>query len=185
VLQAALEEFGEKGYPGTTTAGIARAAGVSEKTVFDLFGDKKSLYLEVRAAVTDEIMMDILPRLPLGAGAPDILRALGREFLEQTLPRLSRIRVSIQAISALEDPDIRRDARGFFIRLHDMIEKMLEDGRHAGLVREDVDLDQFAWAYVLALHSIGYLELVDRGRRIDTGRAMGLIDGIVDLVEVR
>ena len=41
VLDAATEEFAAKGYHGTSTEDIARAAGISQPYLFRLFGSKK------------------------------------------------------------------------------------------------------------------------------------------------
>jgi AcrR family transcriptional regulator len=47
ILDAAYELFLEQGYPGTTMAGVARAAGVSVETVYKSFGSKAALAKKV------------------------------------------------------------------------------------------------------------------------------------------
>jgi TetR/AcrR family transcriptional regulator len=47
ILEAATRVFGDFGYEGTTTAGIARAADVSQPYVVRVFGTKEKLFLEV------------------------------------------------------------------------------------------------------------------------------------------
>jgi AcrR family transcriptional regulator len=47
ITQAALALFAEHGYDGTTTAGIAARAGVTEKTLFKHFGSKRRLFAQV------------------------------------------------------------------------------------------------------------------------------------------
>ena len=47
ILQAGLKLFAEKGYNGSTTAEIARAAGVAEGTIFRHFSTKKELLIAV------------------------------------------------------------------------------------------------------------------------------------------
>lgn len=47
ILEAALKVFTEKGYNGSTTAEIARAAGVAEGTIFRHFATKKELLIAV------------------------------------------------------------------------------------------------------------------------------------------
>lgn len=66
ILGAALAVFGARGYVGTTTDEVAKAAGVSQPYVVRLFGSKESLFLAAldeavgrllrafRAAVADE-----------------------------------------------------------------------------------------------------------------------------------
>lgn len=46
ILEAAASLFGRNGYTGTTTAAIAREAGVAEVTLFRHFGGKEKLFAE-------------------------------------------------------------------------------------------------------------------------------------------
>ncbi len=45
IVTAALRLFGERGFRGTTTAEIARTAGVAEGTIYRYFKDKKELLI--------------------------------------------------------------------------------------------------------------------------------------------
>jgi TetR/AcrR family transcriptional regulator len=47
ILDAARELFGARGYHGTTTDQIAKAAGISQPYVVRMFGTKEKLFLEV------------------------------------------------------------------------------------------------------------------------------------------
>jgi AcrR family transcriptional regulator len=48
ILQAAVEEFGAKGYAGARTAAIAARAGVNQQLISYYFGGKKGLLDELR-----------------------------------------------------------------------------------------------------------------------------------------
>ncbi len=50
MLDAAFDSFGERGYQGTTMAGVAAAAGVAEQTVYFTFHTKAALLHEVMVA---------------------------------------------------------------------------------------------------------------------------------------
>ncbi|MES2170767.1 MAG: TetR family transcriptional regulator [Actinomycetota bacterium] len=47
ILEAATAVFGDYGYVGTTTAVVAKAAGVSQPYVVRMFGTKQQLFIEV------------------------------------------------------------------------------------------------------------------------------------------
>lgn len=47
MLEAASLVFGERGYEGTTTDAVARAAGVSQAYIVRMFGSKQALFTEV------------------------------------------------------------------------------------------------------------------------------------------
>jgi TetR/AcrR family transcriptional regulator, transcriptional repressor for nem operon len=183
VLEAAIRKFGEKSFLTATTAEIAEEAQVSEKTVFDLFGDKKTLYLEVREHIRRTAIADMLPRLPIGAGAPRILRALGREFLREVSRNSDRARVSLQSITAIDDPEIKKSTQDFFLETHSLVKRVLKNGQQAGLVSEDLDLVQFAWTYAMALHAVGFVTLMDYPQRMSEDSALVFLNRLIDTIE--
>ncbi len=65
ILFAALDAFAHAGYRGATTRVIARAAGVSEITLFRLFGSKAELFAELVRQI-DELLAapTTLPEVP-------------------------------------------------------------------------------------------------------------------------
>src|ERR1700750_1999010 len=56
VLKAATQEFGERGYFGTTTDKVAAAAGVSQPYVVRIFGTKEKLFLAVLERALETLM---------------------------------------------------------------------------------------------------------------------------------
>ena len=80
ILSAAIRAFSEVGYAGATTAGIARAAGVTQPLVHHHFGSKDGLW---RAAM-DAVFSNV-PRI---AGAVDA--SSPREALTEILERFVR-----------------------------------------------------------------------------------------------
>ena len=56
ILAAATEVFGERGYAGATTDGIARAAGISQAYVVRMFGSKEKLFIEVLARALNQLL---------------------------------------------------------------------------------------------------------------------------------
>jgi len=56
VLAAAMRAFGRTGYFGTSTAEIAREAGISQGYVLHLFGTKEKLFLAALACAGDVIV---------------------------------------------------------------------------------------------------------------------------------
>lgn len=183
VLDAALRKFSEKSFLGATTIEIAEEAGVSEKTLFDLFGDKKTLYLDVREYIRRSAIRDMLPRLPIGGGAPAILRALGVEFLHEVQRNSDRARVSLQAITAIDDVDIKKSTQEYFLQTQTLVTNILAEGQKAGLVKGDVDIDQFAWTYAIALHSVGHVILMDYSMGLDEEAALLFLNRLVDTIE--
>ena len=69
IIEAAIAVFGAKGYVGTTTDDVARAASVSQPYVVRLFGTKENLFLEALGSALDELLDDPEQRSRLGEAA--------------------------------------------------------------------------------------------------------------------
>jgi AcrR family transcriptional regulator len=111
LLAAASIEFAATGYAGTSTAAIARRAGVSQPYLFQLFGTKRSLFM---AAVDDcfdrtRLSLEVSARNAKEAGlSPEgVLEAMGHAY--ENLLRTDRaiLRLQFQAYAACEDPQIQ------------------------------------------------------------------------------
>ena len=81
--QAALELFGERGYEATTTAGIAAKAGVTERTFFRHFPDKREALFDgedaFRTSLSDGVLAapeDVNPMAALLCGFRAVERVL-------------------------------------------------------------------------------------------------------------
>ncbi len=57
ILRAALELFAERGYAATSTAAIAKGAGVAEKTIFANFTTKERLFEQILTPAALELLM--------------------------------------------------------------------------------------------------------------------------------
>lgn len=62
-LEAAIILFGKKGYNGTSTLEIAKAAGVSQATVFKYFGTKEDLLISIIAPILPRLFSNFLGRV--------------------------------------------------------------------------------------------------------------------------
>lgn len=84
ILSAAAAVFGERGYTGTTTDQVARAAGISQPYVVRMFGSKETLFLEVleraRLALL-EAFREVLER-NRDAVPDDLQRLLGEAYVD-------------------------------------------------------------------------------------------------------
>ncbi|CAH0990448.1 HTH-type transcriptional repressor Bm3R1 [Sinobacterium norvegicum] len=62
ILNTALTLFVEQGYHATSTASLAKKAGVANGTVFHHFGSKKQLINELYLSIKTELADNILPK---------------------------------------------------------------------------------------------------------------------------
>jgi AcrR family transcriptional regulator len=85
ILEAAIEAFGARGYPGVTMTAIAAAAGASEALVYRYFGSKDALYLEVVQVAIDDLrarQASAFAGLPEGTSVRDRVRAVTAVYLD-------------------------------------------------------------------------------------------------------
>ncbi|WP_027399678.1 TetR/AcrR family transcriptional regulator [Anaerovorax odorimutans] len=80
ILQAAVEVFGKKGFNGATTKEIAKAAGISEGTIFRHFQNKTEILYEVVNSVVPLIGVE-----PLKECIEDCNNLDGREALQHII----------------------------------------------------------------------------------------------------
>ena len=71
--EAALELFRDRGYASVTAASIAHAAGVTERTFFRHFADKREVLFDGEAALTD-LLVTAVRQAPASFGAWQVLR---------------------------------------------------------------------------------------------------------------
>src|SRR5260370_32195838 len=110
---AALIEFAEHGYEGTSTEDIARRAGISQPYLFRLFGTKKDLYIaSVGRCYRDTL--ELFQRAAEGRRGEEALQAIGEAYMEQLETNRVWLRAQMQGYAASEDPDIRRAVRAGF-----------------------------------------------------------------------
>jgi AcrR family transcriptional regulator len=113
VLDAALVEFAEHGYEGTSTEDIARRAGISQPYLFRLFGTKKELFVATVGRCFRETL-EMFQRAAEGKRGEEALEAIGRAYMEQLETDRTWLRHQMQAYVASDDPEIRAVVRAGF-----------------------------------------------------------------------
>lgn len=113
ILMGAAQVFAQKGYHKATTKQIARAAGVSEGTIYNYFSTKRDLLF----AMVDQIAFDSLRPIVTGDAAAeprDLLNALvrdrfslGEKYGSLMAPLLAEIFNDIELRQALYDQILR------------------------------------------------------------------------------
>lgn len=112
VAAAALREFAQGGYHGTTVADVARGSQISPAYVFKLFPGKESLFV----AALEECFAQIIAALGAGADAASdqspagILDAMGGAYAHLISDR-TLLMLQVHAQSVADVPEIGRALR--------------------------------------------------------------------------
>jgi AcrR family transcriptional regulator len=165
LIEAAIRVFTEGSYRGTTTAEIARAAGVSEPILYRHFASKRDLYLAALDHVWAEAQAGWERALSSTGDACAAVEAMGREQLSIRNAKLQLAELWVQALGeAAEDPELRRHLRRHMRAVHDFTADMLRRGQEQGTIAVDRDVDSEAWIFLAG----GILGVV--------GRRLGILD---------
>ncbi len=161
VLDSACGIFSTGSYRGTTTAEIARQAGVTEPVLYRHFASKRDLYL----AVLDESWRRLQSLWEEAvASEPDPgawLAAMGQAYFQSKDPKVLCADLWIQALTeASDDSEIRKHLRKHMREVHGFVADVIRRSQEAGGILAERDASAEAWIFV----SIGLLGTV--GRRV-------------------
>jgi AcrR family transcriptional regulator len=136
--EAALDLFAERGYDQTTVAQIAERAGLTERTFFRHFADKREV-LFGGGAVLEEALTTAVREAPAGATPYDVVaEALGRAagFLdEERRERAPRRQAVIEAHAELRERELGK-MLAWAATLAAGLEERGVEPRLAGLIAE-------------------------------------------------
>ncbi len=165
LIETAIRVFSKGSYRGTTTAEIARAAGVSEPILYRHFASKRDLYLASIDHVWGKARAAWEACL---ANTPDVhaaLEEMGRGHYSVRDCKLQLSELWVQALSeAAEDAELRKHLRRHMREVHDFLADAIRRGQAQGVFHADRDADAEAWLFL----SGGILGMI--------GRRVGLLD---------
>ncbi|MEU4804857.1 TetR/AcrR family transcriptional regulator [Actinosynnema sp. NPDC023587] len=119
VLRTALGAFGAKGYYGTTTGEVAKAAGISQAYVYRLFPDKAALFLAVVERCFTRIRESLGEGVARAEGsAPEVvLHAMGEVYTRLIAEDNALLLVQMHAqCAAISEPAVRELLRRGYAR---------------------------------------------------------------------
>jgi AcrR family transcriptional regulator len=148
LVEAAAASFEERGYDETTTAEIARRAGVAVGTVYGYFPDKRAILLEIVHDTVAQVVEMILERLEPEHWQGDDLRGSIRDLIH-TIFTTRRLRPGLQRIvweRYFKDSEVREALEMIEARVMAAVKQLLLhlEAIGAGRVR-----DPDAAAYVI------------------------------------
>ena len=148
VLETALRVFSQGSYRGTTTAEIAREAGVSEPILYRHFASKRDLYLACIDEAWRRVRAIWEAALEQEGDGPECFNAMGRA-LHASREKYLLSSLWVQALTeASEDPEIRRHMRRHLRDVNDFVGGVITRAQDAGWVEADRDAVAEAWIFI-------------------------------------
>jgi AcrR family transcriptional regulator len=165
LVETAIRLFTDGSYRGTTTAEIARAAGVSEPILYRHFASKRDLYLAALEHVWAKTRAGWERTLEEAPDACAAVETIAKGHVSVRSPKLQLAELWVQALSeASEDSELRRHLRRHMREVHDFVADLVRRGQDQGAIAADRDADSEAWIMLAG----GILGMV--------GRRVGLLD---------
>jgi AcrR family transcriptional regulator len=165
LVETAIKLFTEGSYRGTTTAEIARAAGVSEPILYRHFASKRDLYLAALEHVWEKTRGSWEKSLEDSPDACAAVEAIGKGHVSVRSAKLQLAELWVQALGeASEDPELRRHVRRHMREVHEFVAGLIRRGQAQGAISSERDPDAEAWIMLAG----GILGMV--------GRRVGLLD---------
>ncbi|MCG7202830.1 MULTISPECIES: TetR/AcrR family transcriptional regulator [Streptomyces] len=100
VIRAAIAEFSQRGYYGTSTDAIAKRVGVSQPYLFRLFPGKKAIFGAASQRCIDE-MREVFEDAAKGLEGEDALHAMGDAYVRLIQERPERLQMQMQTYIAV------------------------------------------------------------------------------------
>ena len=159
IVEAALRVFSAGSYAGSTTAEIAREAGVSEPVLYRHFASKRDLWVACLDVAWEEFrdgfdaaiaaLLDDA-RQAGGTAAPRLLR--GGLLVAPSVAKWKKALMPnlwIQGITeAGEDREIRRQVARHMRVVHDHVAGAIRRGQEVGAIPPDRNPDAEAWVMI-------------------------------------
>lgn len=147
IVSAATEVFASGSYAGSTTAEIARAAGVSEPIIYRHFASKRDLWFACLDHAWHELQTAIEIRVSVraaSAGLSDVDVAERSPWASPLLPNLW-----LQGVTeAGEDEEIQAHVRAHVREVHDYVAELMRRNQAAGAIPVDRDPETEAWIFL-------------------------------------
>jgi AcrR family transcriptional regulator len=151
LLDHAKELFIKHGYQNTTTKMIVEAAGVSEPVLYQHFGTKQELFLEVlrqiREATLNRWRTETMPLTdPLAK-----LHAIADMYLGTSREQAREFHIMHRTLLECDgDEEITAQLRSFYLDNEEILAKIIAEGQQTGVFRRTLDPRIGAWELIRA-----------------------------------
>lgn len=167
ILRVAQHLFAEENYYGATIAKIARAADITEPTIYLYFKNKRDLFM---AVVEDcaSFQLSAIKRIIDNSG--DMKQAYLKVFSEHRkyilkTPDAEKV---MDMARIINDPEIKAITRKFNTDVHRTVAEQIRKGIDQGLVRDDADPRVLARILMGVVSAMRTMLLVESEEDVDS-----------------
>jgi TetR/AcrR family transcriptional regulator, transcriptional repressor for nem operon len=147
VLEAAVQCFWSRGYEATSVRDLAKKMGITGASLYNTFGDKRSLYRRALDYYIQHSFVACIRRFEEQLPPRDAIGAFFAEIIEQSLSDKRR-KGCMVVNSALEvaphDPEFRRLVTSVFVQVEDFFRRCVAAGKRSGAISTSQTADDLA-----------------------------------------
>ncbi|MDF1666723.1 MAG: TetR/AcrR family transcriptional regulator [Planctomycetota bacterium] len=140
ILASATQAFRDRGYERATTADVAQGAKVSEATIFNHYGSKSGLLLEVMESYYRDTLLELEEAIRGQGGPEQQLRVMVRFWVLRVVKDWSLARVFSQHGRFSDDPQVVTSYRELSRGLTGRVLAVLQNLRTEGKIGDDIPL---------------------------------------------
>lgn len=146
-LNAAMQCFWARGYEATSVRDLASDMGITGASLYNAFGDKRSLYRRALEHYLDRSVRERIGRLEASLSSRDAIAAFLQEVIERSLSDRQR-RGCMLVNSALElaphDADLRRVVADELAQIEAFFRRCVQAAQRTGEITAAQDADDLA-----------------------------------------
>lgn len=146
VLKDAVPMFANGGYAGTSTTVLLRAMGISRQSMYDTFGDKRSLYLEALEHHFEQATKKQLDVLNAETSPIQKLQAILEHVVLQSFQEKKTNCLGVSSICEFgyADEDVNRTVDAAKTTLLTALEACISDAKNKGELGDEIDVRRAA-----------------------------------------
>ncbi len=166
ILETAARLFAERGYARTSTALLAKEAGVAEGTIFRHFSNKEDIFLALIKRLHDKMRHGIYQYYDIQGPENSIERITffikaSYTFVHQNKTDFALILRDAPGCYGEPESQAFEKAKLIYFILQDHFQKAIEEGKTEGLIREEVHPQDTAC--LIATSLVGLMRVVHLG----------------------
>lgn len=177
VLAKAAQTFLRYGYEGASMQTLVSTMGINRGSIYDTFGDKRSLFSAVIAHYETTIVKDIFNRLMTANASKQTIIDLFRDLVE-SMSREENCYGCLITNTAVElcphDTQVKARINTCFSQITRGFKHALANAQSKGEIESDRDLDAIAQYLTSNLQGLRVISKVDRNRET--------LENIVDVI---
>jgi AcrR family transcriptional regulator len=154
LIEVATKLFAKTGYDATTTADIAKAAGVTEPILYRHFESKQELFVAIVRDVS-ETTVQAWNDLTAGVNDPaEKLRRVAQAIPDHIKKFGDSYHVLHGALSTSTDKKVLAVMKEHYRQIEDFFAKIVADGQKSGIFNKSISPQAAAWQFCMS--GIGY-----------------------------